>query len=154
MMSPLLRAFCIATFMATPAAAAATPPELEQRVSARFPGSDVRVIDQDGIVLLRGSVKAQDQRLEVEQMVRRAGYDRIANLLTLVAGPSDEQIRVAIERRLSSLRAVGLSEVSVRSSDGIVHLSGRIPLQSRAHVVDVVSRVEGVRQIVLNPTVE
>lgn len=145
-----LTAAILVLTMAGPASLMAAPaPQLQAALEAQLAGSRVSVVDYDGIVILKGSVTSEEQKLTAEQIVRDSGRERIANLVRIMTPLSDEDLRVRIEREVIGLR-IGIDEVSVRASDGIVYIAARIPADSHRTVVDSVARIPGVRQVILD----
>lgn len=136
----------------SPAAAAAPAPELQASIESRLEGSRVRVVDYEGIVILRGSVRSAEQKLAAEQIVRESGRVRIANLVQIIPPLTDDDLRVRVEREMVLLRAIGLTELSVRTSDGVVYIGGVVAEDSRRAVIDSLARIPGVRQVVLDPS--
>ena len=125
--------------------------DLEGRLRESMPATRIQVVEVDGIVLLRGTVTTAGERIAAERLTRGAGYERVANLLRVVAPPTDEEIRVGVERSMRDLRALGLSrDVSIRTENGVVHLNGTFPDEARQPIVDVIRRIDGVQSVVLN----
>lgn len=136
-------------FLAPLASAAATP-ELQATIDSQLTGARILVVDYDGIVILRGSVVSAEQKSAAEQIVRESGRERVANLVRIVPTLTDDELRVRIEREMVLLRAIGVSEISVRATDGVVYIGGVVAEDAHRTVVDSIARIPGVRQVVLD----
>lgn len=125
--------------------------DLQAELNAAYPTARVRVVSEGGIVLLRGTVADADQKIGVETATRRAGYTRVANLLAIAPPPSDEDLRRSVENAMRDIRALQMSEtVSVRAANGVVHVSGTIAPELEPTLIDIISRVDGVRDVVID----
>lgn len=108
-----------------------------------------RVVDVDGIVILKGKVRDHETALRATAIVRSLGHARVANLLQVAPLPTDAQVQRDVERALLSSRALEGCKFNVRTENGVVTLEGRVREELQRDVAsDLVRDVDGVRQVV------
>ena len=109
---------------------------------------DIRVIVDEGILTLEGTVKDVYKKHRIQELIRSipevADFtDRVAVVPTAQA--ADETIALAVLRNLDSERKVDINTVTVTVEDGTVKLSGEVPsYESRSAAYETALRTPGV----------
>ena len=137
----------------TPAALCAAKVETvdltPQFQSAGLKVDGLRVVEVGGIVVLRGRTDSSATAAAAGTLVQSAGYQRIANLIEVVAPPDDLAIERLAERHLGQSRALDGCQFRVDSAHGVVHLAGTVQYELQKDLaVDVVRQIDGVRGVV------
>lgn len=109
----------------------------------------VRVVQTEGITIVRGSVPNAADASETSQVLKNAGYRRVANLLTVAPPPTDESLRREVERALTRTRSLDGTRLVVGVAEGTVTIDGTVrrDLQRQA-ASDIVRDVRGVKNVV------
>lgn len=139
------------TLLLASGAHAATAPDLESTIAGQLEGSAIRVVDYEGIVILRGTVVSAEQRTAAERLARESGVVRVANLLTIAPPATDEALRVRVEREIMSSRLTGVSDVSIRTEGGVVYIRGNVAEDLHRTLIGQLGRIPGVRQVMFEP---
>lgn len=110
--------------------------------------SRLRVVEAEGIIIIRGDVQSGDQIERAANVVRALGYSRVAALLNVLSLADDDAIALAAERRLSFHRSMQGSHLTVRSSNGVVTIRGTVRSLFQGELAaQIVARVAGVREV-------
>lgn len=108
----------------------------------------VRLVEADGILILRGSVPEADDPKQADSVLRSAGYDRVANLLTVKPPLSDDAVRRSVERVLTRTRSLDGSRLNVAVENGVVMLDGTVRRELQIEAANELARsVDGVRDV-------
>ena len=132
-----------------------TPTPQANDVTARFADgsfniSGLRAIEVGGIVVLRGKTTDPAEAARVGDFARNLGYERVANVVTILSAPDDELIERSAERALASHRTLDGCTFQIDSQQGIVHIAGRVQYELQKDVAaDLVRSIDGVREVKL-----
>jgi osmotically-inducible protein OsmY len=140
--------------LAAPLAAQTDLHPLAQAIAGA--GSEVRslkVIETEGIVIVRGQVTSIAAFEMAEAVVRGAGYARVANLIRLTPLTDDTAIERQVERELALSRSLEGCSFRLESSDGVLRLAGTVRYEMQKDVAErIARRVAGVRNVVVTLT--
>src|SRR5687767_10723390 len=116
------------TILLIPAGAQASSADIATSIrNAGLHVHDLKVIQIEGIVILRGKVNDTASYQRLGQTVRNLGHARVANLVHVEPLPDDKAIERATERALSLSRTLeGCNFTTVKSEDGVVTLHGTV----------------------------
>lgn len=110
--------------------------------------SRLQVIETEGITIVRGQVSRADHASRVGAIVGSLGYQRVANLVNVVALPDDEAIVLNAERELALTRSLEGCRLIVASRDGVVTVRGTVQTELQKDLASqVIRRIEGVRGV-------
>lgn len=146
-------AVVLATVAALGAPAIASADQVEDSISAALRNSTIdisrlKVVNVDGIVIVRGEVTTVANQAKAAEIVRGLGYERVANMVRVVAVPDDERIRRAAERELTLARSLDGCRFRVACVDGVVTLEGNVQYElQKDAATSLVRTVPGVRQV-------
>jgi osmotically-inducible protein OsmY len=134
----------IPAFAVQPAAHDVTP----QLVTAGVMVDGLRAVEVGGIVVLRGRTADRSAAEQAATVAQSLGYARVANLIQVSQAPDDERIERAVERELSVHRGMDGTQIAVDSTNGIVHLTGKVYSELQKDMaVSLVKTVDGVRSV-------
>ena len=110
--------------------------------------SDVDFVTSDGILFVRGTVPNRDSILQTSLALEGAGIGHFVNLLQVESRPSDEEVRLAVERALTRSRSLDGCRFSIQSVDGNVELRGKVHSDLQRDLAsDIAQAVRGVRTV-------
>lgn len=111
--------------------------------------SRLQVIEAEGILILRGQISQAGAAAQIEGIVRGLGYNRVANLVEVVAVPDDEAIVLNVERELGLTRSLEGCRFVLAAKDGVVTVRGTVRSVLQKDLAEqVIRRVSGVRTVV------
>lgn len=111
--------------------------------------SRVRVASAEGIVIVKGKVPDRESIRQATEILRSAGYARVANLLVVSSRPDDEVLQRNVERQLLRTRSLDGCHFRVITRAGVVTLQGTVRQDLQKDVAtDLVKNVDGVREVV------
>jgi osmotically-inducible protein OsmY len=120
----------------------------QQLVRAGVAVEGLRAVEVGGIVVLRGRTADRASAETAATVAQALGYARVANLIQVNQAPDDERIERAVERELSVHRGLDGTQIAVDSTNGVVHLTGRVYSELQKDMaVNVVKTVDGVRGV-------
>jgi hyperosmotically inducible protein len=120
----------------------------QQLVSAGVAVEGLRAVEVGGIVVLRGRTGDRASAETAATVAQSLGYARVANLIQVSQAPDDERIERAVERELSVHRGLDGTQIAVDSTNGIVHLTGKVYSELQKDMaVNLVKTVDGVRSV-------
>src|SRR5688572_2964653 len=100
----------------------------------RFKDTNVAFATFNGVLIMTGQVPTQQQRIEIEKIVRQIpDTDRVYNLTTLsqasstLTEVSDSWITAKIKAKLIAMNDVDPSQIKVVTENGTVYLMGIVP---------------------------
>lgn len=129
-------------------ASAETRDVLAALQNAGIPVSKLNVIQTEGITILRGQVTRREYSERVAEVIRGMGYQRVANMLTVVPLPEDEALVLEAERKLSLTRSLDGCRLKVDVDNGALHLTGTVDAELQKDLaVSVLEQIEGVRSV-------
>ena len=121
---------------------------------SRAPGSAVSVETKNGMVSLRGKVENAAEKQAAEEIARGIeGVQGVRNDLQVVPGPAkklvdvkDDEITTQVKNRLK--KDPKLKSVDVRTDNGVVTLTGRLPnITDSARASQMARETPGVRAV-------
>jgi hyperosmotically inducible protein len=124
----------------------------DDRVSSR----GINVDSHQGVIALRGKVESADAKAAAEQDAKGVeGVTSVRNELQVVApgdrkavDRKDDDIKKAVEARISNDPRLKAADIDVRADKGVVTLTGRAKdLGARARASEVARSVDGVRAV-------
>jgi hyperosmotically inducible protein len=124
----------------------------DDRVSSR----GINVDSHQGVITLRGKVESADAKAAAEQDAKGVeGVTSVRNELQVVApgdrkavDRKDDDIKKAVEARISNDPRLKGADIDVRADKGVVTLTGSAKdLGSRARASEVARSVDGVRAV-------
>ncbi|HEV7485101.1 MAG TPA: BON domain-containing protein [Thermoanaerobaculia bacterium] len=134
----------IPVFAIQPTALDVTP----QLVTAGVTVDGLRAVEVGGIVVLRGRTADRAAAEQAGTVAQSLGYARVANLIQVFQAPDDARIERAVERELSVHRGLDGTQITVDSTNGVVHLTGKVYSELQKDMaVNVVKTVDGVRSV-------
>lgn len=122
------------------------------RVKAR----QITVETQNAIVTLLGKVGSAEARATAERIARGVeGVKAVRNVLQVVPDKNrkmvdakDDDIQKAVEERLKKDEPLKEADIKVRSDNGVVTLSGKVPdSRVKGRAADLARRVPGVKTV-------
>lgn len=122
---------------------------LAQSIIASMPEIEELEISTVGeLVVVKGSTGDPEAAAEIERRLRAMGHERIVNGIAIVRQRSDASISSAVERELYLAGLLVDAAVTIRTTGGIVVLSGSIAKQPQIETaLRIAGRVEGVREV-------
>jgi hyperosmotically inducible protein len=124
----------------------------DERVSTR----DVHVTTQRGVITLRGKVDSEAEQRAAEEIARTIeGAQDVSNQLTVVPQAErkaverqDHQIVKDVKQGIKHDTSLKKAHIHVRSDEGIVTLTGKVPsLETSVRASEVARQVSGVRAV-------
>lgn len=110
--------------------------------------SRLHVIESEGITIVRGQVSRADHASRITQIVGSLGFQRVANLVSVVPLPDDEAIVLNAERELALTRSLEGCRLIVASRDGAVTVRGTVQSELQKDLAEqVIRRIAGVRSV-------
>lgn len=140
-----------------------TMAKLRLMANPNTPALDVNVDTRDSVVTLFGTVANAAQKTAVEAEVKKVdGVQAVRNELQIVPEKrrdavvaKDEEIRDAINKRLSARSELDDADLSVEVSNGVARLSGTVKSQvDRLAALTTARSVPGVRSVIGDLRVE
>jgi hyperosmotically inducible periplasmic protein len=122
----------------------------------RVKSLDINVETNNSVVTLRGKVATVSQRTAAEQIARGVdGVRAVTNALQVVPNAfrkkvddRDDEIKKAIEDRLSKDGRLKEADIKVRADAGLVTLMGKVPdAKTKARAIEMVRAMPGVRAV-------
>ena len=122
----------------------------------RFPGRQISVDAQDGVVTLRGKVDSEETKKASDDIIRRLeGVKEIRNQLQVVpperraeVDAQDHAITRALDARLKEDPQLKDAVIDTRVDAGVVTLSGQVRnAAARSRAVELARAVQGVRSV-------
>src|SRR5918911_845636 len=100
-------------------------------VTARFADGafhidGLKAVEVGGIVVLRGKTYDPAEAARIADYAKNLGYERVANVVSVVDPPNDDAIERGAERALASNRALDGCNIHVDSQQGVVRVGGRV----------------------------
>jgi osmotically-inducible protein OsmY len=110
---------------------------------------DLKVVEVNGIVILRGKTNDARKAAKAARIVTDLGHARIANLIAIRDDATDDAaIEYTARRRLELERALEGCRFHVDSNRGVVRLTGRVRREMQADLaLQILRRIEGVKEI-------
>lgn len=150
----VIAAACFATLLATEASAAdrrTAPPANDLTPTFRAAGFDIdglQVFEVGGVVLIRGRSFDKPVAEEAGRFAQKLGYQRVANLIQVMAPPDDRQIERSAERELTIHRGLDGCKFVIESERGVVRLAGTIQHELQKDMaLQLVRNLDGVREV-------
>jgi osmotically-inducible protein OsmY len=123
----------------------------QQFLTAGVAVDELRVVEVGGIVVLRGRTADRSVAEHAGSVAKALGYVRVANLIQVADVPDDARIKRAAERELAAHRGLDGTEISVESSNGVVHLRGRVSTEMQKDMaLSLVRSINGVRAVTMS----
>jgi osmotically-inducible protein OsmY len=143
----ILAAVLVPSVFAGPAAATPQTSDLTAAFRTTNPAiEDLRVVEVGGIVVIRGRAADKSIAEAAGATARGLGYERVANLVQIVAPIDDEAIERRAERALGSQRGLDGCNFQIDSNKGVVTLAGTVVHELQKDMaVQVLRSVDGVR---------
>src|SRR3954451_1997921 len=117
-------------------------------VDGSFNISGLRALEVGGIVVLRGKTTDPAEAARVADYARNLGYQRVANVVTIMSQPDDEAIERSAERALASHRTLDGCTFQIDSQQGVVHIAGRVQYELQKDVAaDLIRGIDGAREV-------
>jgi osmotically-inducible protein OsmY len=105
----------------------------------------LKAIEVGGIVVLRGKTTEPAEAARVAEYAKGLGYERVANVVSVIDPPDDEAIERRAERAIASHRTLDGCNIRVDSQQGVVHLAGRVQYELQKDIAaDLVRNLDGV----------
>jgi len=147
----MIRRFVLAAVLFVPLAAygQADPVDL----TAVFIDGGVRidrllVYQIGGVVLLRGRTGSPLMAAAAGRFAARAGYRRVANLIEIVPGLTDEALAASARHELDMTRELEGCRFQIELAEGIVRLRGRVVREAQGdYAVYLIAKIDGVKQV-------
>ncbi len=138
-----------ASVVGTPAAVAPNVDALPSAIQgAGLRIGELKVINVDGVVILRGNAPDRETITRTGDLVKRLGHARVANLLQVSAEIGDDTIKRDAERELSLSRSLDDCKFAVSAKDGVVTVSGTVRTAYQEDTArSIVKQVPGVRSV-------
>lgn len=131
------------------AKAEVTPETYGALVTAGVDTRDVKLIEVEGILIVRGRVPNRASIDQASSTLRSLGFARVANLLKVSGRPDDEQIRRNVERALVNSPSLDGCKFRINTQSGVVKLDGTVRDELQKDVAtDIAREVEGVTEVV------
>ncbi|HSW94195.1 MAG TPA: BON domain-containing protein [Gammaproteobacteria bacterium] len=123
--------------------------------TSRFENTNVSVSCFNGVVLISGQVENNNQRQEIEAIVKKIpGVKEIHNATTLsspssaLTRVSDTWITTKVKAKLIAMNDIDPSQIKVITENGMVYLMGIVPPEQAGIAVDLARTTEGVQGVV------
>ncbi len=128
------------------------PTDLTPRFQAAGVHVDkLQVFELGGVVVMRGRSIDRAAAEQAGAIAANLGYTRVANLIQVVDKPDDAVIQRVAERELTIHRSLDGCTFQVASSNGVVHLNGRVQQEAQKDVaIELMRNIEGVRSVEAN----
>lgn len=108
----------------------------------------LHAVEVGGILVLRGRTYEPAEAARIADFAKTLGYERVANVVSVVDPPDDPAIERAAERRLASNRSLDGCTFHVDSQQGVVTIAGRVQYEVQKDVVAGLLRgIDGVRDV-------
>lgn len=131
-----------------PSVASASPDVASALASEGINVSRLKVIETEGITIIRGQVSRVEHASRISELVQALGYQRVANLVNVVTLPDDEAIVLNAERELALTRSLEGCRLIIASRDGLVTVRGTVQFELQKDLaVQVIRRISGVRSV-------
>lgn len=110
--------------------------------------SRLQVIETEGITIIRGQVSQAEHAARIGEIVGGLGYQRVANLVNVVALPDDEAIVLNAERELAMTRSLEGCRLVIASRNGVVTVRGTVQSDLQKDLASqVIRRIAGVKSV-------
>ena len=139
--------------VASPAAVRRTPVPQPKDLTADFVRAGIhidqlQVFELGGIVLIRGRAYAKSEAEAAGLYAQSIGYNRVANLVQIIAPPDDNAIEKSAEYQLSIYRPLEGCRFTVDSNLGVVRVAGTVQHDlQRDMAMQIVRNIDGVREV-------
>ena len=101
-----------------------------------------------GVVLLRGRTGDPLLAAAAGRFATRAGYLRVANLIEIVPGLTDEALVRSARHELDMTRELEGCRFRIESAAGIVRLRGHVVREAQGdYAVYLIGKIDGVKQV-------
>jgi osmotically-inducible protein OsmY len=134
------------TFVTVATASAASRPAVELHLAGI--GPHITVTQVDDITILQGTATTVAEATHAEAIAHQLGYQRVANLVRIVAVPDDDTIERIVERRIFLTRALDGAHLRVNCVDGYLTVEGTVIKNSQKEVTrDILFHIGGVKSV-------
>jgi osmotically-inducible protein OsmY len=101
-----------------------------------------------GVVLLRGRTGNPLMAAAAQRFAARAGYQRVANLIEIVPGLTDEALVQSAGRELDMTRELEGCRFQIEAAGGIIRLLGHVVREAQGdYAVYLIAKIDGVKQV-------
>jgi osmotically-inducible protein OsmY len=119
-----------------------------QFASGAFKINGLRAIEVGGIVVLRGKTVDTAEIARLSDFAHNLGYERVANVVSVIEVPDDVAIERRAERVLATQRSLDGCSFHVDSRAGVVNVAGRVQSELQKDLaINALRNIDGVREV-------
>lgn len=152
--APTVTAACLTLFTAVASLAADRAPAPQPKnltaefVNGGFNLDRLEVYEIGGVVLIRGRAHSKLEAESVGRFAQSLGYQRVANLIQVIALPDDVTIERTAEYELTNRRTLDGCRFTVDSDQGVLSIAGTVRHELQKDMaLRLLRNIDGVREV-------